>query len=104
MTFGAKEEWVAQIDDWLARAAGNIPADGLDATFSALEQRLGEEPTPMAMAGRRDARRAMLCACFAAIAGFWAIGGADDIAQAKAQPTWIAAPSQSSPYSLLIGH
>ncbi|MBB3955686.1 CnrY/NccY family anti-sigma factor [Novosphingobium sediminicola] len=95
---------MAQIDDWLARAAGNIPADGLDATFSALEQRLGEELTPMAMAGRRDACRAMFCACFAAIAGFWAIGGADDIAQAKAQPTWIAAPSQSSPYSLLIGH
>lgn len=92
---------MAQIDDWLATAAGNIPSDVSDGLVATLEQRLGQEPSPMAAANRRDARRTMLCAGFAAIAGFWAIGGMEDLGQP--QPTWIAAPSQSSPYSLLIG-
>jgi len=94
---------VAQIDDFLARAASSIPSDGLDTTLSALEQRLGREPSPVDFTNRRDARRSMLCAGFAALVGFWVIGGDNDIAQARTRPTWIAAPSQSSPYSLLIG-
>lgn len=92
---------MAQIDDWLAGAARKIPGDVSAATFSMLERRLEQEPSPLAAANRRDARRTMFCAGFAAIAGFWAIGGLQD--NVKAGPTWIAVPSQSSPYSLLIG-
>jgi hypothetical protein len=94
---------MARIDDWLSSAADKIPGDVPVHTVTALEQRLGREPSPLALANRRDAVRAMFCAGFAAVAGFWAIGGVNDIAQARTQPTWIAAPSQSSPYSLLIG-
>lgn len=94
---------MADIDDWLATAANSISAKVPVTTLSTVEQRLSGEPLPLAAANRRDARRSMLCAGFAAIAGFWAIGGVEGIAMAKARPTWIAAPSQSSPYSLLIG-
>lgn len=94
---------LAQIDDWLTSAVSSIPSDGLDRTLLAVEQRLSHQPSPMEISNQRDGWRSMCCAGFAALLGFWAMGGINDIAQAQAGPTWIAAPSQSSPYSLLIG-
>jgi hypothetical protein len=61
---------MAEIDDWLAAAAGRIPTELSISTLSTLEQRLDGQPSPEATTNRRDVRRSMLCAGFAAVVGF----------------------------------
>jgi hypothetical protein len=45
----------------------------------------------------------MLCAGVAALIGFSASAGFAASALARTSPTWVAAPSEKSPFALLVG-
>lgn len=92
---------MTNLDHWLAEATAATGGMADAASIDAIEARLRGEPSPASLAARRDSQRMMLCAGLAALLGFTATGVSG--AFAKSNPTWIAAPSASSPYSLLVG-
>jgi len=94
---------VSDIDDWLSIAARRAAAPLAGATYDALDARLDDCPAPFAIADRRDNRRAVLCTTIAAMFGFVAMETAAGVAFARPAPTWVAAPSAASPFSLLVG-
>lgn len=93
---------MADLDQWLTKAAAATNSAPSAAAMGELGARLNCEPLPQSISTQRDARRMMVCAGVAALLGFAATGVSG--AFAKSSPTWIAAPSASSPYSLLVGN
>jgi len=90
---------MTDVDAWLAQVAEQQVSPAM---FDAIDRRIAAEATPQAFARLREARRAMWCAGIAAVVSF-AATGTSAIALAKPRPTWVAAPSAASPYSLLVG-
>jgi hypothetical protein len=94
---------MADVDQWLADASHHLsigPGSGLR---DGIEGRIASEPSPRALAARRETRRSMIGAAFAAVFGFIVAGTAGTVAFARPAPTWVAAPPAASPYSLLVG-
>jgi hypothetical protein len=94
---------MADVDRWLADASRNLSIQAGADLLDGVEGRIAAEPTPRAIAARRDARKSMIGAAWAAVIGFTVAGTAGTVAFARPTPTWVAAPPASSPYSLLIG-
>jgi len=93
---------MASLDHWLVHAA-RVTGEGLgiDAQ-AALLNRLAGERSPAAWAARRESRRAIVCAAMAAVLTFGGAGWFATDGFARSRPTWVAAPSASSPYALLV--
>jgi len=92
---------MAEIDQWLAEATQLTAGPGAPALLASIEHELSKAPSPRAYSSRRDARRMMACAGMAALLSFTGAGVTG--AFAKSPPTWLATPSASSPYALLVG-
>lgn len=92
---------MTDLDQWLSDAASKTAGPVSPEMFENLDRRMRGETSPQDISMRRDARWTMACACVAALFGF-AVTGATG-AFAKPSPTWLAAPSEASPYSLLVG-
>jgi hypothetical protein len=94
---------MADIDHWLADASRHLSIEAGADLLDGIEGRIAGEPTPRAIAARREARKSMIGAACAAVIGFTVAGTAGTVALARPAPTWVAAPATSSPYGLLIG-
>ena len=95
---------MTSVDQWLARAAEAMQAEPAAYVEAALLKRLaGEEPPPN-WAARRESRYAVLCAAMAAVLTFGTVGWLAMGLFTPERPTWVAAPSPSLPYVLLVGH
>lgn len=94
---------MADVDQWLADASRRLSIGTGADLLDGIEGRIAGEPTPRAIAARRDARKSMIGAACAALLGFVVAGTAGTVALARPAPTWVAAPPASSPYSLLVG-
>lgn len=91
---------MADLNQWLADAAEMTDGQPSKATLAKLDARLNAQRLPQSISAQRDARRMMACAGAAALLGFTATGVSG--AFAKSNPTWVAAPSEDSPFSLLV--
>ncbi len=91
------------IDAWLGTAAARTSAPLSMTTLRALDRRIGSEADPAMFMSRRDGRRAMLTAAIAALVGFAGSGVVASEAFAQPRVTWVAAPSPTSPFGLLVG-
>lgn len=101
--WGHEEEAMTHVDDWLREAAG-LTATPLRIELSdRIDDLIASEPSPQAYARVRVSRGAMLSSAAAALLGFAGCTGLASAAMAKPSPTWLAAPSASSPFTLLIG-
>ncbi|EIZ81249.1 hypothetical protein WSK_0194 [Novosphingobium sp. Rr 2-17] len=94
---------MVNIDDWLSSAAARTSLEMSSGALATLERQLDKEMAPIAIAARRNAQRTMVCGALAAAFAFVATGTLM-LPQAPARPMWLASPSASSPYSLLIGN
>ncbi|AJW47548.1 NAD+ synthetase [Ralstonia mannitolilytica] len=94
---------MADIDSWFenARKVTHEASKNLD--LSGIQRQIGREPTQMVIAARHDIWRAVACAALASLLAFTAIERLAGSLLDKPQPTWVAAPSAASPFSLLIG-
>jgi hypothetical protein len=92
-----------EIDAWLGMAASRTRAPLSMPALQALDRRIGSEAEPAVFTARREARRAMLMAAVAALVGFAGSGVVASEALAQPRATWVAAPSPSSPFGLLVG-
>jgi nickel and cobalt resistance protein CnrY len=99
---------MTDLNQWLADAATVTGREISSSTLGTLDARLSAELQVQLISTRRDARRMMTCAGVAALLGFTVTGvsGVSGVsgAFAKSSPTWVAAPSASSPFALLIGN
>ncbi|MBB3105081.1 CnrY/NccY family anti-sigma factor [Azomonas macrocytogenes] len=94
---------MANLDDWLVKAAQLTNVEPSQASLEKLEQRLATEPSPRIFAARREFRRTLLCTTVAALLGFTGSGALVNAALAPFTPTWLSAPSAISPSVLLVG-
>lgn len=91
------------IDAWLGTAAARTAAPLSMSAVEALDRRIRSEADPASFVSRRDGRRAMVTAAIAALVGFAGSGTIASEAFAQPRATWVAAPSPSSPFGLLVG-
>ena len=91
------------IDAWLGTAAARTSAPLSMTALEELDRRIRSEADPAAFTSRREGRRAMVTAAIAALVGFAGSGVVASEAFAQPRTTWVAAPSASSPFGLLVG-
>jgi len=93
---------MANVDDWLARAAQVTDAGPRGTGIDRIQRQLDAEPGP-AIALRQDMRLIMLCAALSALIAF---GGTVSLMSGMREApaaTWIATPPAASPFGLLVG-
>jgi hypothetical protein len=95
---------MTSVDQWLAQAAEATQAEPAAYVEAALLERLAGEESPNNWAARRESRHAVVCAAMAAVVTFGIAGWLVMGWSAPERPTWVAAPSPSLPYVLLVGH
>ncbi|MDH7972495.1 CnrY/NccY family anti-sigma factor [Sphingomonas sp. AR_OL41] len=91
------------IDAWLGTAAARTSAPLSVTVLQELDRRIGSEAEPSMFMSRREGRRAMFTAAISALVGFAGSGVVASEAFAQPRATWVAAPSPSSPFGLLVG-
>jgi hypothetical protein len=91
------------IEQWLADTAQRLDRRPSATMLDEIDHRIVREPLPQVFVARREIGRSMLFAGAAALLGFGITGTSATFTFAKAAPTWVAAPSASSPFSLLVG-
>jgi len=94
---------MADIDSWLENAKKVTHEASSDLDISGVQRQIRREPAQMVLAARHDLWRAVVCAALASLVAFTAIDRIAGGLLEKPQPTWVAAPSAASPFSLLIG-
>ncbi|HEY9131768.1 MAG TPA: CnrY/NccY family anti-sigma factor [Dyella sp.] len=92
------------VDVWLARAS-RVTQRAAEDSHRALANRLAGERSPASHRARREARRTVACVAMVTLVSFVVSGW---IARSMwgdepLSPAWVAAPSSSSPYVLLVG-
>lgn len=93
---------MSDVDEWLTRASAATRPCGNEQATDVLVQRLSQEAPPSKWAGKREFRRALVCAALAAVLTTGGVGSAFFLTQAPPRPTWVAAPASMSPYALLV--
>jgi hypothetical protein len=91
------------IDAWLGMAAARTAAPLSMTALEQLDRRIGSEASPLVLMAGRERRRAMVAAAVAGLIGFAGSGVVANKAFAQPRAEWVAAPSPSSPFGLLVG-